>query len=119
MSFGKRLKESRLKRKLTQADVAKILGIDDTTISKYENDKSEPDNETLKRLSTLYQVGVGYLMEEKKDSAEKLIDYLEMELTDEEIIERMTFKVDDLTLTSDEVREFIAFVRAKRFIMKG
>lgn len=65
MSFGQRLKEARGNKKLTQAEVAKILGIDDTTISKYENDKSEPDNETLKRLSALYEVSVGYIMGDK------------------------------------------------------
>lgn len=61
MSFGKRLKESRMLKKLTQVEVAKKLGIDDTTISKYENDKSEPDNETLTKLLDLYEVNFDYV----------------------------------------------------------
>lgn len=48
--------------------MADKLGIDDTTISKYENDKSEPDNETLQRLSDLYGVSISYLYGEKEES---------------------------------------------------
>jgi len=66
VSFGSRLKEARSRKRLTQAEVAKILGIDDTTISKYENDKSEPDNETLKKLLTLYGVNWGFVLDEKQ-----------------------------------------------------
>jgi transcriptional regulator with XRE-family HTH domain len=62
MSLGRRLKDARKSKKLTQTDVANILGIDDTTISKYENDKSEPDNETTKRLAILYGVKVSWLV---------------------------------------------------------
>lgn len=61
MSFGSRLKQGRKKKKLTQTEVAAKLGIDDTTISKYENDKSEPDNETLTKLANLYDVSVDWL----------------------------------------------------------
>lgn len=62
MSFGRRLKEVRLEKGLKQAEVAEILGIDDTTISKYENNKSQPDNEILKKLSGLYNCSIDYLM---------------------------------------------------------
>jgi transcriptional regulator with XRE-family HTH domain len=61
LSFGKRLKEARTAKKLTQVEVADKLGIDDTTISKYENDKSEPDNETLTKLLDLYEVNFDYI----------------------------------------------------------
>lgn len=68
LSFGTRLKEARLAKKMRQTEVADKLGIDDTTISKYENDKSEPDNETLQRLSDLYGVSISYLYGEKEES---------------------------------------------------
>lgn len=62
MSFGGRLKAARNKKRLTQVEVAEILGIDDTTISKYENDKSEPDNATLTKLAGLYGMSIDKLM---------------------------------------------------------
>lgn len=61
MTVGKRLKEAR-KGLYTQEQVAGILGIDDTTISKYENDKSEADNETLAKFSSLYKVNLHWLL---------------------------------------------------------
>lgn len=61
MSFGKRLREARKKKGLTQASAAGLVEIDDTTLSKYENDKSEPDNQTLNKLATLYNVSVDWL----------------------------------------------------------
>ena len=61
MSFGKRLKEGRMKKGLTQAKVAETIGVDDTTLSKYENDRSEPDNITLNKLATLYGLSLDYL----------------------------------------------------------
>ncbi|MFC5701944.1 helix-turn-helix domain-containing protein [Cohnella faecalis] len=61
-TFGNRLKYARNGKKLTQTDVANKLGIDFTTISKYENNKSEPDNEILRELASLYEVSVGWLI---------------------------------------------------------
>ena len=85
----------------------------------------KPSPDTLKSFATGYGYDyeelmkvAGYLEGDNRDPAVKLIEYLELELTDEEIIERMTFKVDNMILSEDEVREFIAFVRAKRFMKK-
>lgn len=50
----------------------------------------------------------------KRENAEKLLEYLELELTNEEIKEQMTFKVDNLTLSDEEVDEFISFIRWQR-----
>ncbi|MFC5701943.1 helix-turn-helix domain-containing protein [Cohnella faecalis] len=61
-TFGNRLRNARNGKKLTQTDVAARLGLDFTTISKYENNKSEPDNEILRELANLYEVSVGWLI---------------------------------------------------------
>lgn len=119
MSFGRRLKEARLAKRLTQSDAAEKLGIDDTTISKYENNKSEPDFQTTKKMAEFYDVPVDVLLGiEYKDAIDKLIAYLNLELTNEEIKERLKFKVDNITLSSEEVDEFIQFVRVKRLMKK-
>ena len=62
MSFGARLKQARSKNQLTQTEVANRLGINFTTISKYENDKSQPDNDILTKLSELYGVTIDWLL---------------------------------------------------------
>ncbi|ASJ54447.1 transcriptional regulator [Brevibacillus formosus] len=62
MSFGQRLKQARKEAKKTQDQVAKILGLDYSTISKYENNHSQPDNETLTKLADYFGVSVDYLL---------------------------------------------------------
>jgi len=62
MSFGSRLRQARNEKHLTQNQVAAKLGIDFTTISKYENDRSQPDNEILKELAGIYEVSLDWLL---------------------------------------------------------
>jgi len=62
MSFGKRFKTLRLEKNLTQAELAKILSIGESTISFYESDKREPDYETLQKIADFFNVSVDYLL---------------------------------------------------------
>ncbi|GCL71752.1 XRE family transcriptional regulator [Paenibacillus naphthalenovorans] len=117
--FSERLSKLREKSGLTQKELANRLGIARTTYSGYESGKREPDHQTLQKIADFFDVSTDYLLGFKeKDPVDKLIEYLELELTDEEIMERMTFKIDNLTLSEEEVKEFIAFVRAKRIMKK-
>src|SRR5690554_2327006 len=103
---GKRLREERDKKHLTQVQVFTQTGINNKTLSGYENGVSYPDFESLKVLAELYGVSTDYLLGKKpKDAVDKLIEYLDLELTDEEIMDKMNFKVDTMTLSNDEVRE--------------
>ena len=61
MSLGARLKTKRKQLKLTQVDVANHLGIDNTTVSKWESDTYEPDIDSLKKLADLYHTTIDYL----------------------------------------------------------
>ncbi len=49
-------------RKLTQKDVADFLGADRSTYAKYETGDSEPNFDTLSRLSDFFGVSIEYLM---------------------------------------------------------
>ena len=62
MTFGSRLKQARTNKRLTQNDVADKLGIDFTTISKYENNRSQPDNEILREMASMYEVSLDWLI---------------------------------------------------------
>ncbi len=55
------LKKVRKEHKLTQEDVAKILGIDRTTYTFYETGKTSPSISTLVTLANLYNCTLGYL----------------------------------------------------------
>ena len=55
------LKKVRKEHKLTQQDIADVLGVDRSTYTFYETGKTSPSIQTLQKLSNIYNVSVGYL----------------------------------------------------------
>lgn len=63
-TFGKRLRECREAKKLSQLDLAKLMKTVHTVIGKYELDKMKPSIEVAGRLAKLLDTTVGHLMGE-------------------------------------------------------
>jgi len=61
MSIGQRISELRIKRNISQLDIAKSLDVSRQAVSKWENDKSSPDTINLIRLADLLNTDVQYL----------------------------------------------------------
>ena len=64
--FNEKLKELRKNLSLTQSDMAKKLNITSVAYGDYERGKSEPDIETLKKIASILNVSVDYLIEYDK-----------------------------------------------------
>jgi transcriptional regulator with XRE-family HTH domain len=62
MKFHTRLKQLRIKNKLTQSDLADVLGLKPTAISNYESQRNEPSLEKLIILSEYFEVSCDYLL---------------------------------------------------------
>ena len=62
MNFAERLKELRKARKLSQGDVAKVLGVTRPAISQYEAGIREPSYEMLEVLADYFNVDMDYLL---------------------------------------------------------
>ena len=60
--IGKRLEMLRKERKMSQRELAAILGVTNYTVSAYENDRSEPADEIKVQLARLFDVSLDYLM---------------------------------------------------------
>lgn len=60
--IANRLQKARNDKGLNQTEVYKLTGINNKTLSGYENKVSEPDLETLTILATLYGVSTDYLL---------------------------------------------------------
>ena len=60
--FGLALRQARERRELTQTQVMAMTGINNKTLSGYENGVSEPDLQTLAILLRLYQVSADQLL---------------------------------------------------------
>lgn len=63
MTLGKRLSQLRKKNYFTQQELGTKLNISAQAISKWENDLSEPDLATLRKLAKLYQISLSELVE--------------------------------------------------------
>ena len=62
MTFNVRLKQLRQKHKLTQSELADILGLKPTAISNYESKRNEPSFDKLIALSKYFDVSCDYLL---------------------------------------------------------
>ncbi len=62
MNFNVRLKQLRQKNKLTQGELANILGLKPTAISNYESQRNEPSFDKLIALSNYFDVSCDYLL---------------------------------------------------------
>lgn len=51
MSLGSKIKELRKLKKMTQSELADIIGVKTITIRKYESNEREPNMETLKKIA--------------------------------------------------------------------
>ena len=60
--MGNRLRDAREKRNLTQDELALILGIGQSQMNKYENNKSEPSPEIIGRLARELEVTADWLL---------------------------------------------------------
>lgn len=61
-TLGKRIKEFRLKRGFTQAQMADKLGMTEANFSSYERDKSMPPSEKLSQISAILGASTDYLL---------------------------------------------------------
>ena len=66
-TFGKRLRECREAKGLSQQQLAKLMETSYTVIGKYERDEMKPSIEVAAKLAKLIDTTVGYLLGETKD----------------------------------------------------
>ena len=74
MTLGQKLKELRIKKGLTQKDLADQLHVSFQTISKWENNENEPDIATLRELAKLYDCSVDFLINEDEEQTNEVAE---------------------------------------------
>lgn len=62
MTIAERLKEERIKNKLTQQEVANYLNIGRVSYTMYETGKNIPTTESLIKLADLFKCSIDYLV---------------------------------------------------------
>lgn len=64
MSIGTRIKEARLKKGITQTDLAKFIGVSKGAIGNYESDYSSPKDEILYKIMAALDVDANYIFQD-------------------------------------------------------
>ena len=86
--FGKRLREFRKRRNLTQKEVAMKIGVSEQALSKWENGDCLPDVYNLKLLALVLNVSVDCLLDTENETTEKVVETININGAVFEIVEK-------------------------------
>lgn len=91
MEFGEKLRQLRKSRGLTQEELAQVLYVSRTAVSKWESGRGYPGIDSLKEISGFFSVSIDDLL-----SGEKLLSIAERENKDHlrDLCDRLTGVVD-------------------------
>ena len=95
-----KIRELRKASGYTLKQLGGLIGVGESTVSQYENEKRQPDNATLIKLASIFGVSVDYLLG-----------------VDEQPEPQVAFSGGADDLTEDEiaqVQDFIAYLKSKR-----
>lgn len=99
--FGQILTELRKQKRLTQEEMAKIIGVARTTYSSYEQGRRTPDVDVQNKIADYFGVTLDYLhgrTDDKEKGPTLVAAHLDDDLTEEQL---------------DEVKNFIDFIKQR------
>ncbi|MDR0268332.1 helix-turn-helix transcriptional regulator [Paenibacillus sp.] len=122
MNHGNRIAELRDQRGWTQEELAQSIGITRAALSHYEKNRRKPDFEILTKLADKFEVSIDYLIgrtNQPKTVMEPVVrDFVDqvgqVELSASDLLEKYNLTIDGRSLTEEEAKRFIAFVRMER-----
>ncbi|EEM74431.1 HTH-type transcriptional regulator ansR [Bacillus thuringiensis serovar pondicheriensis BGSC 4BA1] len=105
-----RLSELRKSKKWSLQDTADQLGIAKSTYAGYETGYRWPSLQSLSKIADLFDTSADYILGRTDDARSKdVIELAELMKNPDK-----TISIDGESLSTDEIIEFIAFVRSKR-----
>lgn len=115
--FGKRLKEFRKRRNLTQKEVATKIGVSEQALSKWENGACLPDVYNLKLLALVLNVSVDCLLDTENETAEKVIETININGAVFEIVEKPAAILAGKIIYAKDFSDIAAFDSAIEAVM--
>lgn len=108
MLFGKRLLDTRKKRKLSQDELAKAIGVHAPVIGRYEREEVKPSIETATKIAEVLEVSLDYLIglfdvEMDKDTQKRILEVSNFEEKDREHI----FSVIDAFIAKRKIQSIM------------
>ena len=98
-NFNENLKNARIRKGMSQKDVAEEIGVAKSTYSLYESGNREPNVQTIKKIADVLSVSADDLLGLNEEPQTLAAHFTGPEYTDEEL---------------DEIKQFAEFVKAKR-----
>ncbi len=86
--FADRLKQLRTEQKITQVQLAEMLGVSKGTVAMWEIGKREPNYETLNRLSGIFDRRIDYILGYSDDATS-------VKLSQEDITQIGAWEIED------------------------
>ncbi|MDE6274933.1 MAG: helix-turn-helix domain-containing protein [Clostridia bacterium] len=77
--YGQKIRDLRIENKLKQDDLARMLNISQSTITKYEKEQLEPNIIILKKLADIFLCSIDYLVGRESEDAMIVIDSASMQ----------------------------------------
>lgn len=109
MYFHTRLKRLRQRHKMTQHDLAEILGVKPSTIANYESNRNEPAFDKLIVISTYFNVSIDYLLGRTEECHSCIFHHVDANKL--ELIHQISGLRDNKLL---ELKNFIDFLYYKQ-----
>ena len=75
MKFHERLKELRKNNKMTQEELSLKMGISAAAIGLYEQARRNPDNDTLIKLASIFNVSIDYLLGFEEANSTSVVEF--------------------------------------------
>ncbi|MEM7686522.1 MAG: helix-turn-helix domain-containing protein [Paracoccaceae bacterium] len=104
-TFGDRLARAREFSGMTQAQLARRLGVKTTTIANWEYDRSEPRANRLQMLSGLLNVSIVWLMSGEGDGAPEPEDTAEADAADRAGLRNLLNELRELRVAQDQLAD--------------
>ncbi|MBE6809316.1 MAG: helix-turn-helix transcriptional regulator [Ruminococcaceae bacterium] len=92
--LNERLREIRTARKISQVELARLLGVTKQCVSNWENDNIQPSIEMLTKISDELNVSTDYLLSRDQKR------YLDVTGLSEDSIQHLQLIIDDIKKTA-------------------
>ena len=111
--FAERLKKLRKEKKISQQELAQMVGVDIRQISRYEGGKIVPYAETIVKLANVFNVTTDYLLIKNaprkpfRFDEEELLEHIEeiRNLTDED--KKCLYHYIDALVAKNKIKTFV------------
>ena len=93
--IGDKIKHLRTDRKITQKQLAEAMNMTQSAVGMWENNSRMPDIDTIRKLSSFFEVSTDYLLEAENlspaDARREAYKAMLSDFTDEELLEMKNF----------------------------